>query len=288
MVEVIFIGTGGSLPLPGRGNTAFVVRSAHSAVLVECGPTAPSGARNVGLELSQVPYMFISHCHGDHMLGFPMVMLERMISGKTLTPAPLHVFCPVSMVETLQKISLSVYPEVGETLRAITWHALPEGEISTVEMAPDLRLTAGPVGGPPRTPTLGVRLDFGEGIGVMYSSDTSPCEEVPNLAQGCDLLVHEAYFDTPPPRYYHSTGRSAGIAARQASCRMLALVHMGPSSYGREEVWVRDASESFPGQVIAPFDGDVVRLNRTEIQVIQGRSSVWLPSFPTYHHVTTP
>ncbi len=228
----------------------------------------------MGLELNLIPYLFISHCHGDHMLCFPMIVLDRMIASKTMRTAPLVVFCPSSAVDILLRMCLDVYPEVRETLKSIVWHALPEQSISTFDLAPDLRLTAAPVGGPPSTPTLGLRLDFQEGIAVAYSSDTAPCEEVPQLAQQCDLLVHEAYFSatlTPdvPPRYYHSSGRSAGIAAREAHCRMLALVHLGPYIYGREEVVAREANDSFDGQVIVPLDGDVVQLTRTEIRVLK-------------------
>jgi len=279
VIQVIFIGTGPSISLPGRGNTAFVVRSARSAVLVECGPTVQYGAQRIGLELNLIPHLFISHCHGDHMLGFPMIALHRMIVSTTMRLAPLQVFCPSSMVKILQQLSLDVYPELRESLRTVIWHGLPENEESVINLEPDLRLTASPVGGPPGTPTLGMRLDFEEGLSVAYSSDTAPCEEVPHLAHGCDLLIHEAYFSTAlnpdvPPRYYHSTGRSAGIAARQAGCRMLALVHLGPYAYGREDVVIREANESFFGQVIAPFDGDAVHLNGVDIEVIKGRNGI--------------
>lgn len=277
MIEVLFIGTGPSLPLPDRGNTAFVVRSAHSAFLVECGPTVQVGAQNMGLDLDLVPYLFISHCHGDHMLAFPMIVLGRMVAAQMMRhPAPLGVFCPAGAMDILYRLTFDVYPEVRETLKTIRWYPLPEREISVVELEPDVRLTAAPVGGPPGTPTLGLRLDFQEGVSVAYSSDTAPCEEVPQLAQGCDLLVHEAYFSTiltpdVPSRYYHSNGRSAGIAARQAGCRMLALVHLGPCSYGHEDVVAREAGESFAGQVFVPFDRDSVRLNGTDIQIVRAR-----------------
>lgn len=273
MIEVIFIGTGPSIPPPGRGNIAFVARSARSGVLVECGPTVPTGAQNLGLELRLLPYIFISHGHGDHMLGFPMLVLDRMVSGRTMRTAPLQVFCPSSMVDLLQRICYDVFPEMRETLQSIIWRPLPEQEITKIDLEPDLRLTTGPVGGYPATPTLGMRLDFEEGVSVAYSGDTAPCEEVPNLAQGCDLLVHEAYHSTTlapgvfSGRYYHSTGRSAGIAASQAKCRMLALVHLGPYAYGREDIVAHEANESFFGQVIVPSDGDSVLITHSQIEV---------------------
>jgi ribonuclease Z len=275
VIEVIFIGTGPSIPPPGQGNTALVARSAHSAVLLECGPTVPTSAQNIGVELRLIPYIFLSHGHGDHMLGFPLIVLDRLVTGQTMRLAPLQVFCPDSLADRLQRLCRDVFPETREILKSITWHPLPEDQVTTLELEPDLRLTSGPVGGYPATPTLGVRLDFEEGISLAYSGDTAPCEEVPQLARDCDLLVHEAYHSTTlapgvfSGRYYHSTGRSAGIAAAQANCRVLALIHLGPYAHGREDVVAREASESFFGQVIVPADGDRLRLTATEIEILK-------------------
>ncbi len=276
MVEVTFLGTGPSIPPPGRGNTAFVVRSAHSTVLAECGPTVWDGAQNAGIELRLVPHLFVSHGHGDHMLGFPLIVLARMVASKTMRVPPLNVFCPACMVGTLQRISLDVFPEIeiGGALKAINWHALPEKETSIIELEPDLRLTAAPVNGPLWTPTLGMRLDFKEGLSVAYSADTGPGEEVPRLAQGCDLLVHEAYYSlalSPSAfsQHYHSTASSAGITASLAKNRMLALIHLGPLSFGHEDIVAEEAKKTFFGQVLVPSDGDVVRLTPADIEIIK-------------------
>ena len=152
MVEVIFIGTGPSIPPPGRGNTAFVVRSAYSTFLVECGPTLLSGAQTLGVELPMIPHLFISHAHGDHMLGFPMLVLARMVTSKTMRIPRLNVFCPDSMVDILHRVSLDVFPEVEPALEAIQWHPLPEQETSTLELEPDMQLTVMPMNGPPGRP----------------------------------------------------------------------------------------------------------------------------------------
>lgn len=275
MIEVTFIGTGPSIPPLGRGNTSFVVRSAHSAVLLDCGPTVLAGAQGLEVELRLVPHIFISHCHGDHMLGFPMIMLDRLVASKPMLIPPLNVFCPASMVESLQRITLDVFPEIemGGALKSVNWHPLPDKQVSTIELEPDLRLTAAPVNGPAWVPTLGARLDFKEGISVAYSSDTGPGDQVTRLAHGCDLLVHEAQHSTvlspgvPSGYYHHSKASDAGKAAAQAHCRMLALVHLGSYSDGREDAVAREAAEYFSGQIIVPSDGDIVYLEKDNITV---------------------
>jgi ribonuclease BN (tRNA processing enzyme) len=279
VVKVTFLGTGPSIPLPGRGNTAFMVESStapDSSILVECGPTVQLSAKNAGVDLNQVPLVFLSHRHGDHVLGFPTLLLDRMIAGATFRPPPLHVFCPASVVDVLEHVSLAVYPfEVLNPLRSLTWHPLAENKLTTIETESGVKLTAGPVGGPPTAPTLGLRLDFAEGVSLAYSADTAQCEEVPQLAHGCDLLIHEAYFSITVsgkvPEYYHSSARNAGSNAARAGCRMLALIHMGPLAYGHEDIWVQEAGDNFSGQIIAPVDGDIVHIDPPQITVVKNQ-----------------
>ena len=58
---------------------------------------------------------------------------------------------------------------------------------------------------------------------------------------------------------------------------MLALIHMGPLSYGNEDIWVREAGENFFGDIIAPGDGDIVRLDHSDIQVVKHKNNLWGP-----------
>lgn len=82
-----------------------------------------------------------------------------------------------------------------------------------------------------------------------YSGDTQPCEGVLRLANGVDLLMHEATFaedlaqkaaDTK-----HSTGRQAAVCAREANAKKLLLTHFS-SRYKTVELIEREAQEVFP------------------------------------------
>ncbi|MDW8327173.1 MAG: MBL fold metallo-hydrolase, partial [Anaerolineales bacterium] len=59
---------------------------------------------------------------------------------------------------------------------------------------------------------------------VVYGSDGSPSLEIQALAQGADILVHEATGLYPA----HSSAEQAAEVARAAGVKRLILVHLSP------------------------------------------------------------
>jgi ribonuclease Z len=96
---------------------------------------------------------------------------------------------------------------------------------------------------------------------VVYPGDTAPSEIVQVLAEGADLLIHEATFAEEEveraQETQHSTAVQAATLAREARVRLLALTHLSPRYAGSE--LLREAREVFPN-TIAPRDFDVVEV----------------------------
>src|SRR3989449_5509616 len=85
-------------------------------------------------------------------------------------------------------------------------------------------------------PNFAVRADAGA-RGVVYSSDTEPCDAVVALARGADTLIHEATFpDRDRGRFgVHSTAGEAGAVAARAGVRRLILAHIEADYHDRSE-----------------------------------------------------
>ncbi|MEX2531460.1 MAG: MBL fold metallo-hydrolase [Gemmatimonadota bacterium] len=96
----------------------------------------------------------------------------------------------------------------------------------------------------------------GEGT-VCYSGDSGPCEELIELAHGCDLLIHMNHHFSgtePTPAYRAACGnhRDNAIVARRAGVKALVLTHLLPEidRPGVRERIVREIQEEFDGLVI--------------------------------------
>lgn len=92
------------------------------------------------------------------------------------------------------------------------------------------------------------------GIGVAYVTDTRPCDGGEALAEGADLLYHDATFsDEHRERAEatgHSTARQAATIAREAGAKRLLLGHLS-ARYPDPTPLVREARSVFPAAEVA-------------------------------------
>lgn len=264
MVQVLFLGTGGAFSAGERGNLAFLIEAPGFTMLVEAGPLIVQQLACAGYSPDQIEHLFISHAHGDHSLGFPMLALCRHVAAK-----PLHVYASGTTCDALETLCLVSYPGLGLNRCNLLWHRLPaEGE-GTIELIPGVWLRTALVPHPPAMPTLAARWDFTGGISITFATDTIPNSVVENLARGSTLLIHEAtYSATLGPAAtvngeYHTTAQQAGELARRAQCLRLALVHLGPAAGQRPEVLIAEARAGTQMEVIVPQDGTRIALSDT-------------------------
>jgi ribonuclease Z len=96
---------------------------------------------------------------------------------------------------------------------------------------------------------------------VVITGDTAPVETVQVLAEGADLLVHEATFGEDErdraADTLHSTARQAAEVAAAAGVRLLALTHLSPRYFGSE---LLDEARAVFEPVVAPRDFDVIEV----------------------------
>ncbi|MFF5990557.1 MBL fold metallo-hydrolase [Prauserella flavalba] len=130
-------------------------------------------------------------------------------------------------------------------------------------------VTATLVEHPPVAPAFAFRFDTEAGS-VTISGDTAPCDNLVRLAEGTDLLLHEAidfgwveraYRGENPAtaratmehhRKSHTSPEQAGEIATAAGAGALALHHLVPGD-AEPSVW-RAAERTFSGPVLVPDD----------------------------------
>ncbi len=147
----------------------------------------------------------------------------------------------------------------------------PHPRMSPVTVFEDdrVRVSATLVQHAPVFPALAYRFDTDQGS-VVFSGDTSPSENLIELATGATLLVHEViaadWVDQiiPTPRgpaaeatrahllSAHTTAQQVGRVAERAGAEVLVLSHIVPPSWPAER-WA-PAQEGFSGQLIVGRD----------------------------------
>ena len=262
MVNVTFLGTGGAFSSGRRTNLALLIEGSDFRMLAESGPMIVEQLDRAKLKAADVDRLFITHGHGDHVLGFPMLALNRMAAS-----TPLHVYAGLSTLATLRILSAVSFSSLSPSRDDIRWHELSEEGPDETTWPSGVHLQTVVADHPPALPTLSARWDFEEGGSVTFITDTRPTDISVELARESDLLIHEASFsavmepDSDAGAHWHSTAEEAGEIARRAGCKRLALVHLGPEIGERPDILIEEARGGTDLEVIVPEDGQRVALD---------------------------
>jgi ribonuclease Z len=239
-----------------------LIVSPEFSTLVEAGPAIERQLARADVRVAEVERLFVSHRHGDHALGFPMLVLNRRHAA-----TPLQLYAGLNTVSVLETLCRVTFPRhlIGDRLN-LRVHGLSEQGTQETVLAPGVTLRTALVSHHPGVPTLAARWDLPGGVSMTFVTDTKPSAAAVALAQDSDLLVHEASFSevlqpgADPNTLNHSTARQAGDIAREANCPRLALVHLGPEIGRHPGVLVEEARAGSGLDVIVPEDGERVHL----------------------------
>jgi ribonuclease Z len=295
-LDVVFLGTGGSIPSARRNTACVLVRRGGERIMFDCGEgTQRQMQRSTGLV--NVDAIFITHLHADHYLGLPGLLKSWELQERD---HPLEIYGPpglVSLFDSMERIIGRLgYPiELEELNRGERvdrdGYAIEPFDVVHRVVANGYALYEAERPGrfdPEAARALGVRPgpDFGhlqegrpvEGGGttvtpeqvmgpgrpgrkIVVTGDTEPCEATRIAAHGAELLVHDSSFTTAEleraAETGHSTAAGAARLAAEAEVRMLALVHISSRHFVPDVL--EEARAEFPGAV-APRDFDVVEI----------------------------
>ncbi len=246
MAELLLLGTGAALNDGSRETTMLALRGQQSTVIIDCGGNATLALQRMGVPLTSVERVILTHAHPDHTSGFPLLIEMLWIAGWR---GVLPVHGPAETLDVVRRAWSQWDVSHWEGLPEIDWQPVPPEVGATVAVGADFELTAAPGihGG---VAVIGVRArDVRGGGTAAFSADGNPSPGVAALARGVDWLVHEATGEG----FGHSTPQQAGTLAREAGARALILVHLAPQVI-EPEAARRAAQAPFGGPVFAGMD----------------------------------
>ena len=263
MIVVIFLGVGAALPMPNQTNVSYLVKVGNECILVDCGPAILQQLDAIGVSPAEITHVFFTHRHGDHALGYPMLMLWYEINPDASVRAPVIIASELTFT-TLDAVMAAVYGRLEGVTESAPRMVLPQFEPGQAHINPNIMLRTFPMKHSDFAPVLGVRIEtrnqFGNHV-LVITGDTGPNDNIVPMAKDADLLIHEAaYSATLNPEfsggaYGHSTAQIAGRNAKAAQAKQLALVHIDALYEGKVPTLVDEARHEFDGKVFAPVSG---------------------------------
>ena len=100
-LDVVFLGTAGSMPTARRGPSATLVRRGGERLLIDCGEGTQRQLLRSDLGLVDLQEIFLTHFHADHFLGLPGMLKTFGLRGREL---PLTLYGPRGLDELYQSL----------------------------------------------------------------------------------------------------------------------------------------------------------------------------------------
>ncbi|NHI83044.1 MAG: ribonuclease Z [Candidatus Thorarchaeota archaeon] len=252
VIDIILLGTGGSIPTDGRNHPAIAVCFEGWNLLFDCGEDCQRQYERANLGLNRKMAIFISHNHADHLLGLGGLLLRFSLLGRM---KPLDIFGPVELIDYVKvnqetinlgtifkttvygiKKGQSVFNADGLFVRAfeVDHRGFALGyevtyERPTGEFLPDKAQQKGIPKGP-----LWGKLSSGESVRlpdgtlinpedvtgpkpsplrIVYSGDTRPCQSLRDAAKNANVLISEAMYTREHSDLAHERGHMTAADA---------------------------------------------------------------------------
>jgi ribonuclease Z len=295
-LDLIFLGTSGSMPTAQRAPAALLLRRGGERLLFDCAEGTQRQLLRSNVGLIELREIFLTHYHADHYLGLPGMLKTFALRGREV---PITVYGPPGLrdlFEALRRIfgrltytvelkELRAGDElIREDYRLVTFavahgvsavgYALvedPRPGRFDVQAADALGVPAGPERGSlqrgepvilPDGQTITPDLVLGAarpGRKVVIAGDGGPSEAVIEAARGADVLVHEATFCEDERDRARETAHSTALEAAgvaRAAEAQMLALTHLSNRYFGGEV-AREARTIFPNAVV-PKDFDTI------------------------------
>jgi len=274
--RLILLGVaGGPTPKKAASAPAQVILVGDRAYLVDCGDGVARQLTLAGVPFTALRHVFVTHHHSDHNADYGNLFLLLWASGlkdpvDSWGPPPL-----ASMTKTFLELNATdIETRIADEGRValaplIRPHEITEAGIVTKDDR--VTVTCALAHHPPFAHAFAYRFDTPD-RSIVISGDTSKSEAVRRLAQGADVLVHEAMhmdgIDRISARIEnattlrkhlvesHTAVEDCGRIAQEAGVKTLVLSHFVPTDDPliTPEMWRDAAQKHFGGRVIVGRD----------------------------------
>lgn len=294
-MQITFLGTSSGVPTRCRNVSSLAIKLPQRSEiwLFDCGEGTQHQLLRSDLKNSQIKKIFITHLHGDHIFGLAGLLATCGMAGNAekidiYAPTGLGEYLDACLrySETRLNYEVKVHrvrpglvfqdSEFTVTCAPLKHRVTAFGyRLSEndrpgkfdIDKARSLRIPEGKVYGllkQGKTVTLEDGRTFmgsefvgkpQKGRSIVYCTDTIYCDSAVELAQGADVLIHEATFAHQDAdmafQRLHSTSTMAAQTALGAGVRQLIMTHFSPRYTLQLEELLTEARCIFPQTILA-------------------------------------
>ena len=285
MLDLCFLGTGGSIPMPNRALASLYIRLDGRSILLDCGEGTQIGLMRLGWGFRCIDALLLTHYHADHCSGIPGFLLALAKAGRE---TPFHIYGPTGLqrvIESLRVIapqlpypivlhefpmSSSCFSVIGLEIHSFplqhgipclgySFHLnrLPEFDpvkarslnIPVVQWKVLQHGTPVIIDGREIMPSE-VQKAARKGISFLYASDTRPTDTIVENGFDMDLLILEGMYGEEEKyplalKNHHMLFRESAALAVKANAKRLILTHFSTSMETPEDL-LPNAQAVFP------------------------------------------
>ena len=248
MVLVELLGSGNAF-LPSGRLHSFSVIDKH--IIVDCPPTALASLRKAGISPADIDTILITHVHGDHVFGFPFLLLERKYISDRESLKKLTVAGSSGVRERLTHLCNLAYPgSLEEIIETINWVDVPDVEGWTMERFEVLH--------DPEVDPHGWMMTNDEGWSMIHSGDSGPYEDLWNRIGKCSFAIVEMGVpEWVNTEHHHKPSDITELANKYPNTKMVITHTYIDSDY---QIITKEVPD-FPENVIHGEDGMKFNIN---------------------------
>ena len=221
-MRVTVLGSGDAFSSGGRGHSAYLIETAGSTFLLDCGSQVLQAMKRLGHDPARLDFVLLSHLHGDHFGGVPFLFMDYRYESRRRRP--FAVYGPPATGRRVDQLFDALYEHTATEPSPfpLSCHELPP---HTPTQIGDLTVSAVPVPHAEGMVCYALRISAG-GKTLLYSGDSAWTDDYLALARDVDLFICECtYFETRLS--IHMSYPELAAKAAQLGCRRLVLTHLG-------------------------------------------------------------
>ncbi len=296
MIEVTILGSSGSSPAKDRSLPSVALRREGDIFLFDCGEGTQMQMLRYGINAYRVKAIFVSHSHGDHIIGIAGLVRTLAMSNRD---KPLDIFVPKGQEKIIKALVMFDKAMIGydiniigikgglaykgkdfrisafrlnHTIDALGYVFQEDDKKNFIverckklgivgEMFSEL-LKKGRIKLGRRTIYAKDLVEIKPGRKIVYAMDTRPSGETVKAAREADLLIHESSYTEEFRRLArerkHSTAFEAAEIAKKANVKRLVLTHIS-TRFKTAKPLIDEASKVFK-EVSVAEDGERITI----------------------------